>query len=82
MFRCKVCAEKDARISDLKEEIKHLRNVLNPAPRVNKYEFEADNLLSGGNTERITIDEEAEQKENERLQREQDLIFSMNTGGN
>lgn len=80
MFKCKVCIEKDARISELREQVKYFRSVLNPEPKVNKYEFEADNLLNGGGTETITsvIDVEAEQKENDRIQREQDAIFSGN----
>lgn len=82
MFRCRVCEEKDRRISDLKDEISHLRVTLNPPPRPAeiRYEMEADNLLSGGNTEKIKTlaDIEAETAETARLQKEQDSLLTGN----
>lgn len=81
MWGCSVCKEKDKRIEDLKE---HLALFLNPRPTPKVYhdDLEADNVLNGGGNETIVvIDEESERKEQDRLQREVDLIFSMNTGG-
>ncbi|GAC1502123.1 MAG: hypothetical protein NVS1B10_06760 [Candidatus Saccharimonadales bacterium] len=75
---CKVCEEKERRIADLKEQIAHYRLVLNPPPRINRYELEEDVLLNGGGHESVSIDAEAEAKENARIQRESDLIFSGN----
>lgn len=82
MFSCKVCREKDLRIQELKDQISYFKNLLNPPPRINKYELEADTIMNGaGNeTEQLDpIDAEAEALENERIQREEDMIFSGNT---
>lgn len=80
--KCKVCEEKDKRIEDLKAEIAHFRTIQNPPPRqaVLRYEMEADNLLTGGNSETLKspIDLEAEAKELARLQAEQDRILTGN----
>jgi len=81
MFGCKICKEKDERIKDLKE---HLALFLNPRPTPKVYhdELESDNILNGAGAETIVvIDEEAERQENARIQREQDILFSGNTGG-
>ena len=79
MFKCKICDEKDKRITDLKEEILHIRAILNPPPRINRYEIEQDNLLNGGNSETIhPIDEESERLQSQAAQREADIIFSGN----
>lgn len=80
MFNCKVCEEKEKRIQELKEQIAYFRSVLNPPPRINKYELQEDLVLSGGGQEEIdpaTV--VAEQVENDRIQRETDFIFSGNT---
>lgn len=82
MFQCKICLEKDKRILDLKDEISHIRNVLNPVRPTQslRYELEQDNLLSGANTETVKapIDVESELQENLRLQKEQDSLLTGN----
>lgn len=82
MFKCKVCEEKDKRILDLKEEISHIRNILNPPVRQTlvRAELEMDNLLSGGNTETVKTSADILSEANElaRLQKEQDLILTGN----
>jgi hypothetical protein len=49
MFKCKVCAEKDARISDLKSQISHLKALVTPPtnsdPTVDQ--LEADGIMNG-----------------------------------
>lgn len=77
MFKCKVCIEKEKRIDELKTQITYFKSVLNPPPRVQHYELEQDVVLNGGGQEEV--DTEAERLENERIRREQDLIFSGNT---
>lgn len=50
MFRCKVCAEKDARIEDLKREILFLRTQIytpNDPHLTPTGQLEADGILSG-----------------------------------
>jgi hypothetical protein len=49
LFTCRVCREKDARISDLKEQIESLKQqVLSPNARsAPALTFEADGVLSG-----------------------------------
>lgn len=47
MFKCKVCPEKDQRVKDLKEEIRHLRSQLNFASTANYTNIEANSILSG-----------------------------------
>lgn len=82
IFKCRVCAEKDARIAELKEQITYFKNLLNPPPRVSHYELETDRIMNGAGQETeqvVAVDEEAERLENERIQREQDMIFSGNT---
>lgn len=80
---CKVCLEKDKRILDLKEEITHLRAVLNPPPRINKYEMEQDYILDGANEPQRDLptpisEEDRKQQEEKQLaiQREYDAILS------
>jgi hypothetical protein len=68
MFKCKVCAEKDARIADLKEQISHQRIQITPPPRVNTYEMEENYLLQGGNEEQLqTVSQEDQRKESDKL---------------
>lgn len=74
--KCKICAEKELRILELKEQIAYFKSVLNPPPRVNTYELQEDMLLEGGSKEEI--DEKAEALENEKIRRETDIIFSGN----
>ncbi len=81
MWKCKVCAEKELRISELKEQVNYFKRLLNPPPRIQKFELETDEILNGGGreTQPTLADEEAERIENERLQRESDFIFSTNS---
>lgn len=77
MFKCKICIEKDKRIEDLKEQILNLRLTLNPPPRINKYELEETVVMNGGGQQVVTQEDlEAEERENEKIQRESDFIFS------
>lgn len=78
-FSCSVCKEKDMRIAELKEQVAYFKSVLNPPPRVNKFELQEDVLLDGAVKEEISVDEHAEALEAEQLRREADLIFSGNT---
>lgn len=83
-FSCKVCLEKDKRIADLKETILHQRQILNPPPRVNRYEIEEDFLMNGGNAEELpqpnTINAEAQAKIDE-MQAAVQLEREMMLGG-
>lgn len=78
---CKVCIEKELRITELKEQITYFKSVLHPEPRARTYqleqELEQDMVLDGGGKEEVDL--EAEAIENERIRREQDVIFSGNT---
>lgn len=50
MFKCKACPEKDAHVASLRNEIEHLRSLLNtPAPSypLTSTALEMDGLLSG-----------------------------------
>jgi hypothetical protein len=50
MFKCKVCAEKDLRIQDLKSQIASLQRLVTPVNdpnRVPAVHMEADGILSG-----------------------------------
>lgn len=77
MFNCKRCIEKELRIKDLKEQISYLRLQLNPPPRINKYELEETVVMNGGGQQVVTQEDiEAENTENERIQRESDFIFN------
>jgi len=77
MFKCKVCAEKELRISELKEQIAYFKSLLAPAPRVNKYELETDNLLNGGAAELIDdVHTEEEQQKADLIQLEHDRILA------
>jgi hypothetical protein len=79
---CRVCDEKDKRIADLKETIADLKLQLNPPPRpIPTYEMETDFTLDGAGREALTpnsVKEENQITETERLNREQDAIFSGN----
>ncbi len=81
MFDCKVCKEKDSRISELKEQIQYFKSLLHPEPTVRNYQMvealEQDMVLEGGGKEEVDL--EAEAIENDRVRREQDVIFSGNT---
>lgn len=81
MFDCKVCKEKELRISELKSQIDYFKDLLHPSPQAKTYQFEKDleqdMVLDGGGKEEIDL--EAEAIENERIRREQDIIFSGNT---
>lgn len=50
LFKCKVCAEKDARIQDLKQQIESLQSLVIPDNSLDKIpanHLEADGVLSG-----------------------------------
>ena len=79
LFSCRVCQEKDKRIQDLKEQIQAYRIVLNPPPRINKYELEEVAVMNGGGQELDPAELEAEDIQNEDARRELDSIFSGNT---
>lgn len=57
MFKCRVCEEKDKRVSDLKEQIEYLRNLLNPPTKKLEYvepvNLQQDMILEGGGQEEI-----------------------------
>lgn len=76
MWKCKTCIEKESRIADLKEQISYFRSVLNPPPRISKYELEETVVMNGGGQEEI--DTTAEEIENSKIQKETDFIFSGN----
>lgn len=79
MFRCKVCAEKDQRIVELKEQIQYFKAILNPPERINKYQLEEVAVLNGGGQQ--LVDEETikqEQANNLKTAREADGIFMGN----
>jgi hypothetical protein len=54
-----VCAEKDKRIEDMREQITYLRNLLNPPAKPVSYEepqnFQADVILNGGGGEESSL---------------------------
>ena len=80
MFSCKICKEKDLRISELKDQIIYFKSILNPPPKINTYELEESVMMNGGGQEEIdpaTV--LAEEKENAIIQREVDFIFSGNS---
>lgn len=81
MFDCKVCKEKELRISELKEQLRYFKELLHPTPIARSYqmadEAEQELVLEGGGKDEIDL--EAEAIENERIRREQDVIFSGNT---
>lgn len=81
---CKVCAEKDKRIDDLKEQIQALKLIITPSTKVSHYEVEQDILLSGGGEEERPkpISDEAKTKADEQLrliQLEESMILSGDT---
>lgn len=76
---CLVCIEKNARISDLKEQLKHFQTILNPPQRINKYELEETAVMNGGGQEIDPATLEAEEKENSKIQQEVDAFFSGNS---
>ncbi len=81
MFECKICKEKEIRISELKDQIKYFKELLHPTPSIRSYQLADDisqeMVLDGGGKEEV--DFEAEALENDRIRREQDVIFSGNT---
>lgn len=80
MFKCKVCAEKDARIADLKEQLKIYQAQLIPEPKIRHYEMEQDYILDGANAEQLMpIEQEAANQDTElqdAIQHEQDMILT------
>lgn len=59
MFNCKVCLEKEKRISELKEQISYFKEVLHPKDTRVTYvppqSAEEDVLLAGGGQEEVTL---------------------------
>ena len=76
--KCKVCEEKDKRIQDLKEQLQAYRDVLNPPPRINKYELEETAVLNGGGQEIDPARVLQEELQAEVLRQEVDNILSGN----
>ena len=74
MFKCKVCAEKDARIADLKSEITYLRERRYGTLHADVVSAEQDLLLNGGaDIPQLT---EQDRKEQKRLQDEAISLLS------
>lgn len=82
MFKCKVCTEKNLRISELKEQIDYLKKQLNPPPAIRSYEVQQDFILDGATREEVEPESEIDatsaelSKALENL--EEDKIFSGN----
>jgi hypothetical protein len=77
MFKCKVCEEKDKRISDLHKQIEFLKQLASPSSQIPLINYEANNVLNGaGNDEpELTAEEQVQlQKEKE----ERDALLSGN----
>lgn len=85
MFGCKVCIEKDKRISDLHEQISSLRAQLAvqitfvkdltlPPVTNSNINREANEVLNGGKEEPDLTPEEI--KENQRIKEERDALLS------
>lgn len=62
---CTTCAEKDQRITDLKEQITYLRSVLHPAPIRFHHEppqaYQEDMILDGGGKEETRLPEDEQE---------------------
>lgn len=56
--KCKVCAEKDNRISDLKKEIEFLKRLSSPSPTIPLLDIEASKILEGASEPVSNIEEE------------------------
>lgn len=82
MFKCKVCAEKDQRISDLKEQIAHLRQQIalpsNDPETVPALALEADAIMSGHQHVIEIKDTELPEDDSDAEQLERDRILSAN----
>lgn len=76
--QCSLCLEKDNRIEDLKEQIRYYRSVLNPPPKITKYELEETAVLNGGGQQIDPAQMEQEEVQNEETRRELDSLFSGN----
>lgn len=58
MFKCKVCAEKDARIQDLKEQIKSIQALMSAPPATMSVPYSVDAMLSGLDISSDKVNEE------------------------
>lgn len=79
--KCKICLEKDVRISELKEQISFLRSIAYPKPYSPLVTLEANRILDGANSEILEVDTSDNkdlQKEFEQAALEHDLILSGN----
>lgn len=79
---CKVCAEKDKRVSSLESEIAFLRNLVRPPvnnSRISSLEYEADGVVSGV-TDQIEIQtyQQASADEDQAILEERNAILSGN----
>lgn len=71
MFKCKLCEEKDARIYDLKDQIKSLNKLVFPSQNtsmVTPEDIELQQILSGS-------DLEVSKEDKEKLSKEVDSIL-------
>lgn len=77
---CKVCAEKDLRIADLKKEIEFLKMLVSPTQSsLPVLSMEENIILGGAGTEEIIPPITPEEFEKaERLERERDAVLSGN----
>jgi hypothetical protein len=81
MFKCKVCAEKDQRIADLKAHITQLSSLVTPnnAPdEVPMRALEADAILSGQQHVIEIDDQEVPEDNTDLVITERDRILSAN----
>lgn len=84
MFSCKVCAEKDRRISDLNKQIEFLKRLSQPGIALPILEREIDYAMDGAGREELpAIPSEPEltpeeQEKRDRIDRERDAILSGN----
>lgn len=78
-FKCKVCEEKDKRISELKDNIKYLQNMLNPQAS-NMVNVEANKMLDGSSLPVVEVElsssSEDKIKEDEKILREANAILT------
>lgn len=84
IFRCKVCAEKDNRIRDLKDQVAHLRGLVfpnNSPESTPDLILEADGVLSGQQhvfTIPETVADAAELRRVEEEESERDRVLAGN----
>lgn len=80
MFKCKVCAEKDRRIQDLKSQIETLKQLVVPANDPNQVpivHLEADGILSA-QQHTVQVEEDFPETQNTEELAERDRLLSAN----